>query len=130
MESLNTIKKKNNQFRPNTSSSLRFKKFQMDFDAMGVHILISANFIKKDNYTITVQNGRLLLKINQLKSIIDFKRNSSQVGANEKYMDFDILIPDKQYHHINSALYQNNTLRIHLTKKSTIRRAVALVEAS
>ena len=130
MESPNKIKKENNKVIVNPFSSLRFRKFKMDVDASGVHILISANFIKKDNYRITVQNGRLLLKIKQFKSINDFKRNSSRFEANEKYMHFDILIPDKQYQHINSALYQNNTLRIHLTKKRSIRNTVALVEAS
>ncbi|WP_136480922.1 hypothetical protein [Cognatitamlana onchidii] len=117
MESINTIKKKNNQFRPNTFSSKGFKKFKMDFDATGIHILISASFLKKENYKIEVQNGRLRLKIKCPKE-------------NEEYIDFDILLPDKRYQYINSALFENDTLQIQLTQKDNIGSYIKLVEAS
>ncbi|MDD7886251.1 hypothetical protein [Flavivirga sp. 57AJ16] len=130
MKPLNTIEKKNNQFRAKAFSSLRFKKFKMDFDTTGIRILISARFLKKENYKINVQNGRLCLKIKQPKRTFSFNNKISQFKPDERYVDFDILLPDKQYQHINSALYQNNTLRIHLTKKRNVEKAIALFEAS
>ncbi|TGV04698.1 hypothetical protein [Flavivirga rizhaonensis] len=130
MNILNKIKKVNNQVVTHSFPPLRFKKFQMDFDTTGVHILISANFLKRGNYRISVQNGRLLLKIKQPKNTFDFKRNSSLFEANKKYLDFDILLPYKQYQYINSAQFQNNTLQIHLTKKDNAKSTMEFVEAS
>lgn len=130
MESLNKIKREHNQIKNNSFPPLRFKKFQMDLDTTGVHILISANFLKKGNYKIAVHNGRLLLKIKQPKNTFDFKRNLSLFEADEKYMNFDILLPNKQHQYINSALFENNTLQIHLTKKNKAKSRIEFVEAS
>ncbi|MDO5974568.1 hypothetical protein [Flavivirga jejuensis] len=130
MDSLNKIKREHNQIKNNSFPPLRFKKFQMDLDATGVHILISANFLKRGNYKVTVQNRRLLLKIKQPKNTFYFKSNSSPFEANEKDMDFDILLPNKQYQFINSILFQNNTLQIHLTKKNNAKNTMEFFEAS
>jgi len=130
MKSSDKIKKEKNQVIASLFPSLKFKKIKMDVDASGVHILISANFLKRDNYRIIVQNGRFFLKIKQLKNTFDFKSSLSKFEANQKYFHFDILIPYSQYQYINSVFFQNNTLRIHLTKKSSIRNTVSLSEAS
>lgn len=109
---------------------MKFKKFQMDLDGTGVHILVSANFLKRGSYRITVQNGRLILKIKQPKNTFNFRSKSSEFIIDEKYIDFDILLPDKQYQFINSTQFQNNTLQIHLTKNNKANAMFKFSEAS
>ena len=49
MEQLHKTKRKNNSRNLNFFPPLKFKKFRMKLDERGIHILISANFLKKGN---------------------------------------------------------------------------------
>jgi len=125
MEALKTSKKKNNRQRLQSLPPLRFKKFQMNLDQSGVHILLSANFLKKNNYTLRVRDGLLHLKIKQPSALFGYANGSTLLDGPTKDIDFQIRLPHKQYRHIKSAHFQNGSLKIHLiegfTKRATIK---------
>lgn len=45
-------------------------------------------------------------------------------------MDYDILLPNKDYRYINSTSFQNDKLRIHLTKEDNLGSNIKLDEDS
>ncbi len=130
MTLLNNIKKENSKLSQNHFPALRFRKFQMNVDSSGVHILISANFLKKYNHTITVQNGILHLKIKQGLDAPNFHKNSLPLGIDEKLMDFHIRLPDKQHRTLNSVHFHNGILKIHLTKNKKKNHEMTLMKPS
>lgn len=123
MEALINIKRKNYRHSANNHSLLRFKKFQMNVDDSGVHIRLSANFLKTDNHHVRVQDGMLRLKVKRPRSAYDFYDNSVAMGASEKDFDLKIRLPDKRHQQINSVRFKNGILQVHLVVKKTIDNA-------
>jgi len=115
MESRIKTKKKNSHKRLRNFPTLGFKKFQMKLDDLGVHIIISANFLKKGNHSVRVENGVLHLKVLFPEGFYDYGRRTMSLEGYKKDMDFHIRLPDKLHRHINSVKYHNGTLKIHLT---------------
>tara|TARA_R110001583_G_scaffold43178_12_gene137287 strand:- start:904 stop:1311 length:408 start_codon:yes stop_codon:yes gene_type:complete len=118
MEQLHKTKRKNNSRNLNFFPPLKFKKFRMKLDERGIHILISANFLKKGNYSITVNNGVLHLKIHQPDDIYGHYGKSMPTIGYNRDMDFHISLPDKLHQHLNSVHFHKGTLKIHLTDKA------------
>lgn len=130
MESLNNIKKEDNNLRQNHFAPLKFRKFQIDVDDSGAHILISANFLKKYNHTVAVQDGMLHLKIKQGRSAHYSHKDSLPFGIYEKGMDFHIKLPNKQHRVLNSVLFQDGILKIHLTESNKVDDEIAFPKPS
>ena len=130
METLKTNKKKNNRQRLQSFPPLRFKKFQMNLDHSGVHILLSANFLKKNNHTLRVRDGQLHLKIKQPTALFGYANGSAALDGPNKDIDFQIRLPNKQYRHIKSARFQNGSLKIHLVDNYTTRASLQYTESA
>lgn len=130
MEAIKTTKKKNYHRRLKSLPPLKFKKFQMKMDNLGVHILISANFLKKGNHSIRIQNGILLLKIKQATGLFGHAIDSFSQKDPFKDMDFQISLPHKKFRHIKSVRYQNGSLQIHLSDRQGSRDGIGYVEPS
>ena len=130
MEALKTNKKKNYHQRLNSLPTLKFRKFQMNMDKTGVHILISANFLKKGNHSVRVQNGMLHLKIKRSIDLVGYANNAISQGVHDKDMDFKICLPQKKYWHINSVRFQNGNLQIHLVDGYREGAAIKYAEPS
>ncbi len=120
MESINNIKIRHANSKSSWGNQLQFKKFEMNSDATGVHFSISANFLKKGNHKIKVHEGFLYLKIAHNNSAYNFNRDSQTFKAGENHFDFSLRLPDEQHQYINSVVFQNKTLKIHITKQRTI----------
>lgn len=130
MEAIKTNKKKNYHQRLNSLPTLKFRKFQMNMDKTGVHILISANFLKKGNHSVRVQNGMLHLKIKRSIDLVGYANNAISQGVHDKDMDFKICLPQKKYWHINSVRFQNGNLQIHLVDRYREGAAIKYAEPS
>lgn len=130
MEAIKTTKKKNYHRRLNSYLPLKFKKFQMQMDNFGVHILISANFLKKGNHSLKIQNGILHLKIKQATGLFGYAIDSASQKDQYKDMDFQISLPHKKFRHINSVRYQNGSLQIHLSDRQGSRDGIKYVGPS
>ncbi len=120
MEALINIKRKNNRHSVNSFPLLRFKKFQMNVDDSGVHIRLSANFLKADNHRVRVQDGMLHLKIKHPKSAHSFYGNSFAAETAERDTDLEIRLPDKRHQKINSVRFKNGILQVHLVDKNNV----------
>ncbi len=130
MESLNNFTKENNNLRQSHFPPLKFRKFQMNVDDSSVHILISANFLKKYNHIVTVQDGMLHLKIKQGRSASYFNENSLPLGKDEKGMDFQIRLPNTKHRLLNSVVFHNGILKIHLTESAMVDDEIAFPKPS
>ncbi|RTE54797.1 hypothetical protein EHW67_06425 [Arenibacter aquaticus] len=130
METLKTSKKKNNRQRLQSLPPLRFKKFQMNLDQSGVHILLSANFLKKNNHTLRVRDGQLNLKIKQPPALFGYANGSKVLDGPTKDIDFQIRLPHKQYRHIKSARFLNGSLKIHLVESYTTGATLKYAESA
>lgn len=130
METLKTSKKKNNRQRLQSLPLLRFKKFQMNLDQSGVHILLSANFLKKNNHTLRVRDGQLHLKIKQPSTLFGYTNGGTALDGPTKDIDFQIRLPNKQYRYIKSARFLNGSLKIHLVEGYTRGASLKYVESA
>ncbi len=130
MEAIKTTKKKNYHRRLKSLPPLKFKKFQMKMDNFGVHILISANFLKKGNHSIRILNGVLHLKIKKATGLFGHAIDSFSQKDPFKDMDFQISLPHKKYRHINSVHLQNGSLQIHLVDRYSTGAAIKYSEPS
>lgn len=130
MEALKTTKKKNDHQRLSSLPTLKFRKFQMKVDNAGVHILISANFLKKGNHSVRIQNGILHLKIKRSTGLFGYTNGSISQGVHNKDMDFQISLPHKKYRRIDSVRFQNDCLQIHLVEQYRTGAAMKYSEPS
>lgn len=130
MEAIKTNKNKNYHQRLKSLPTLKFRKFQVNMDKTGVHILISANFLKKGNHSVRVQNGMLHLKIKRSTDLFGYANNAISQGVHDKDMDFKICLPQKKYWHINSVRFQNGNLQIHLVDGCREGAAIKYAEPS
>lgn len=129
MGPLNKTKKENQQ-RLYSFPPLRFKKFQMKLEDTGIHILISANFLTKNNHFVRVQNGVLHLRIEKPENNYDYYGGSMSYKGYEKDIDFQIRLPDKRHRHIKTVRFHNGTLKIHLSKEHKTKSSISLPKPS
>ncbi|WP_339710475.1 hypothetical protein [uncultured Kriegella sp.] len=120
MESLVNIKRKYNRHTVNSSSLLRFKKFEMNVDGTAVHIRLSAHFLETDNYQVQVKDGVLHLKIKYPVGTRGSHKNSFKTDTAQRDIDLEIRLPDRRHKKINSVRFKNGILQVHLVQKDKI----------
>ncbi len=122
--------KTKNQWDTTSYSPFKFNKFQMKMEETGIHILISANFLKKGNHSVRVRQGTLYLKIENPERHYDPYGKYLSFEGHKKDMEFRFSLPDKKHRYIHSIRFEHPVLKIHLTDKRRARRAMTFAHAS
>lgn len=119
-----------NQWNSTPYPPIKFKKFQMKLEETGVHILISANFLKKGNHSVRVHQGVLFLKIGTPEGDYGHHGTYKSFKGLEKEREFRFSLPYKKHRYIQSVRFDNTDLKIHLTDKKRAGCGMTFPQAS
>lgn len=100
--------------------AFRFKELDMRFESDALKIRLKAPLLKAHNYTITLENGILTLRVMTEKLYM----NKSQVLKTPVFIESFLSIPNPSYTYIKEHSFVENSLQITIVKKQTEERFV------